>query len=654
MRRLVGHQAVEISLDGEGESWVVKCVLERVLGPVATLAACGELRAHVKDRLRAGALGFMTFEHYGAAIALRGAVRAISEQALEFVVLDGVQVAERRKAPRVALETSVRAALLADGVTADPIDTVTANLSVVGALLKRQPGLGEGPWQIELFLPGDATPVRCTGVLVRETPSHVGVTFADLPDADLTRLGEVIADPPPAVRNVRAETVSDETVSDETVSDETVSDASRADVVVSPNTDFELIADSGPDIVFIASAYGSAEYFNQRWVDYTGLPRTSAHGWGWPAILEKDQVDSVARGWREATAGKVPFEHEIRLRRFDGEFRLHRCRALPLVTADRQIVKWIGTFTDIEDQRRLEQSLRAAQRESAESLALLQILQAAAPVGFGFVDRDFRLVEMNETLAAANGAPRDQQLGHLLSETIPGLWSVIRPLCERVLETGEAVVSRETSREGLSDAGHVRTALTSLYAVRVDEEVVGIGVVVVDITERKAADLALRQMAEQDPQTGIYNRAKISRELQRVLGDRADDRDAGALLLLDIDNFHTINESDGHPAGDQLLHSVAQTLSGQFPDPAVVARVGGDEFAVIVPQTTQQQALTAAGELRALLRDLRSAPVHVSIGIASIDAGVSNREAIFANADTARRQAQDAGGDQAVVHTIGT
>lgn len=238
---------------------------------------------------------------------------------------------------------------------------------------------------------------------------------------------------------------------------------------------------------------------------------------------------------------------------------------------------------------------------------------AAAPVGFGFVDRDSRdprsraaggkrprpRFRSSETCGccpttARYGVAREQQLGQLLCEVIPGRWSVMGPLYERVLETGEAIVNRETSGEILSDPGRLHTALTSLYPVRAEQQIIGVGVVVVDITERKAAELALKQIAERDPQTGIYNRAKLRSELQRVVEDPAHDRDLGALLLLDIDNFSTINQSHGHPAGDELLTAIAETLAETFPAPALVARVGGDEFAVILPQATAQQAFTPA------------------------------------------------------------
>jgi len=134
----------------------------------------------------------------------------------------------------------VRASLLADNVPADPIETVTANLSVLGALLSRQPGLAR-------TLADRAVPARGGDAGARHgrpRPPHRSpsrVAFAELTDADLTRLEKAIADAPPAVRKPSAETVSGVS-------------RSAGDVVVSRDTDLELTAESGPDIVFIASS----------------------------------------------------------------------------------------------------------------------------------------------------------------------------------------------------------------------------------------------------------------------------------------------------------------------------------------------------------------------------------------------------------------
>lgn len=132
--------------------------------------------------------------------------------------------------------------------------------------------------------------------------------------------------------------------------------------------------------------------------------------------------------------------------------------------------------------------LRDAQSQSAKSLTLLQTLQSTSPIGFGFVDRDFRIQHMNEPLAAVNGLPRQRQLGSLVADLVPDRWSEIEPLYRRVLDTGEAVINRELQADALAVTGEVRTRLASYYPVRLDDEVIGIGIVVVDITERQEAD----------------------------------------------------------------------------------------------------------------------------------------------------------------------
>lgn len=106
-----------------------------------------------------------------------------------------VSIAERRAAIRVPIETTMRAVLMAGGADATPVETVTVNISTSGALLRAVPGLGDGPWQIELFLPGQSTPVRASATLAPRTEGHVGVAFGDVTAADATRLENVVVGP---------------------------------------------------------------------------------------------------------------------------------------------------------------------------------------------------------------------------------------------------------------------------------------------------------------------------------------------------------------------------------------------------------------------------------------------------------------------------
>jgi PAS domain S-box-containing protein len=135
-------------------------------------------------------------------------------------------------------------------------------------------------------------------------------------------------------------------------------------------------------------------------------------------------------------------------------------------------------------QARRHQELLRADRERAESLMLLETLLSSAPVGFGFLDREFRVQRLNGTLAAITDLPYEQQLGRTVAEVVPELWPRLEPEFRGVLETGEAVVNKAASGQSAAAPGRTAHWLASYYPVRVDDEVVGIGVLVVDVTER--------------------------------------------------------------------------------------------------------------------------------------------------------------------------
>jgi hypothetical protein len=198
MRRLVKNQAVRVDLDAKVD-WEVNCIecrVQSVQGPVATLIPLGEVPDEVQTRLTSGSLCFLTFEHGRAPVALRGvALKEADRDELEFVVVDGIQVAERRSAERTPLVTAVKATPVeADGTPGQTVSTVTSNLSMGGALLLKRPGLSEvSKWRVELFLPGASEHVHCEAVLARETPTHFGVRFVSMQEADQLRIASLLA-----------------------------------------------------------------------------------------------------------------------------------------------------------------------------------------------------------------------------------------------------------------------------------------------------------------------------------------------------------------------------------------------------------------------------------------------------------------------------
>ncbi|HUH15845.1 MAG TPA: PAS domain-containing protein [Gaiellaceae bacterium] len=131
------------------------------------------------------------------------------------------------------------------------------------------------------------------------------------------------------------------------------------------------------------------------------------------------------------------------------------------------------------------------------SYAQLDTLLVSAPVGIGFWDRELRYVRVNDALAAINGLPPGEHVGRTLDEVVGELAPVLVPLYRRVLETGVPVVRTESTDDVALRIGERRHWLSSYYPVRTpDGEVIGIGAVIMEITDRKRADDRLRLLAE--------------------------------------------------------------------------------------------------------------------------------------------------------------
>jgi PAS domain S-box-containing protein len=123
---------------------------------------------------------------------------------------------------------------------------------------------------------------------------------------------------------------------------------------------FRLFADAIPHIVWTAEPDGSIDFVSQRLETYTGFESSQVQGWNWTSTLHPDDVQSAIENWKSALASGAGYEMEVRVKRkSDGTWRWHLDRASPVKNAQGQVVKWVGTVTDIEDQK---QALAAAAR----------------------------------------------------------------------------------------------------------------------------------------------------------------------------------------------------------------------------------------------------------------------------------------------------
>src|ERR1700730_18166969 len=126
--------------------------------------------------------------------------------------------------------------------------------------------------------------------------------------------------------------------------------------------DIRRVLDTIPTLAWSARSDGSADFFNRRWLDFTGLSVEQARDWGWTVALHPDDLKGLVDYWRSVLAAREPGEIEGRLRRFDGVYRWFLFRATPSFDPDGGVVEWFGTNTDIEDRKSAEEALRAPER----------------------------------------------------------------------------------------------------------------------------------------------------------------------------------------------------------------------------------------------------------------------------------------------------
>ena len=250
-----------------------------------------------------------------------------------------------------------------------------------------------------------------------------------------------------------------------------------------------------------------------------------------------------------------------------------------------------------------------------------------------------------------------QVIGFRVADVLPELidQGFVR-LLHRAFQTGEPYVGRAVPIDLQREAAAPREGrfIDLVYQPLRDGQgqITGLFIQGHDVTDahRLSRDVAFQ--AAHDLLTGLYNR----RELTRQMAELEQCSGSHVLLYLDIDHFKIVNDRCGHAAGDALLVELAQLLCTQVSSPNLLARIGGDEFAVVLPHSTLEQAAALAEQLRSSARQLpfiwdgRRYSITLSIGIASFgNSSVTNFSDGLGRADAACFLAKEKGRNQAVL-----
>jgi diguanylate cyclase (GGDEF)-like protein/PAS domain S-box-containing protein len=299
---------------------------------------------------------------------------------------------------------------------------------------------------------------------------------------------------------------------------------------------------------------------------------------------------------------------------------------------------------------RIEDEHAQAERALHEHQARFQSAFGHAPIGMALVDMGGRWLEVNDSLCRTTGYSRDQLLATTLSAITHPEDVDLDGRQMRDLLAGE-ITSYQVEKRYRHAWDHHFWVLVTTSLVR-DEQKRPLYVIsqVQDITERKELARRLEYLIDHDFLTGLLNGRRFEEEVTQEIQRAARYGPGGAVLMIDLDNFKDVNDAFGHLAGDDLLKSVAGALRHRIRQSDILARVGGDEFAVLLPQADAEQAQVVADLIvTALHRHIamlggRSIHTTVSVGVALIDGLDSG--SVMANADRAMYEAKAAGRDR--------
>jgi diguanylate cyclase (GGDEF)-like protein/PAS domain S-box-containing protein len=352
-------------------------------------------------------------------------------------------------------------------------------------------------------------------------------------------------------------------------------------------------------------------------------------------LREEEDLGSYTRGQL--------YESEYRLLTRSGESRWLRDAASIVATEDGQLV-WSGVLTDITERRAMEEALRASEERYRT------VIETASDAFVSLAD-DGTIVEWNRKAEEMFGWSRDQAVGMpLVGAVVPERYrSTYERGFERFLHLGADSVAGSTLEVSAMRSDGSEFPVELSVWVTVSQGAHRINAFVRDMSERKALE-AVTHQAFHDPLTDLANRALFTDRVAAALGRRSESSTTTvAVLLLDLDDFKTVNDSLGHAAGDELLVAVAARLRSCVRPGDTLARLAGDEFAILLEELDDRDAAIAVAKrvgerLEAPFEiDAMEIAVRASIGISLGQGPEARPEDLMRDADVAMYAAKGYG-----------
>jgi len=352
------------------------------------------------------------------------------------------------------------------------------------------------------------------------------------------------------------------------------------------------------------------------------------------ATIESSDRDPVRCGLDNAFTDKSVYSCECRIERPDSTVLVVHLQGNAEVTAPGNIPFMTGTIQDISESRM-----------AAEHLKLLRDAVECLPIGLTISDIHGNISYTNPSEAKIHG----YTVKELIGKNAGQFAATHRRKPVAPIKLQEIGIWQRESVNIKKNGEEFPVRLTSMAVKNLEGSFLGIVTTCEDITNLKNAEQRIHRLAYYDPLTGLPNRRLFLDRLHQALTFAKRDASKVGLFFIDLDNFKDINDTQGHDSGDKLLQEVANRLMHTMRECDTIARIGGDEFVIVLTSITSQETTVHAAE-RVMSIFSNSFDMHdrqifcrASIGIAHYPEDGTDTESLYKCADTAMYHAKREG-----------
>ena len=326
------------------------------------------------------------------------------------------------------------------------------------------------------------------------------------------------------------------------------------------------------------------------------------------------------------------------------ETRIYKAVKKPLFDIDGNVVGMCGISTDITDEKNLQKMVRSQQH-----LLNAVLDNADSYIYMKDIDRTFQYV--NSKVAELFGDSPENIIGKKDTDVLSiEVAEHFHLSDQKVFDTNEKQIIEESSED---ESGELRHYLSTKIPYQLEGGIPALIGFSTDVTELYALKEEFRKQANTDSLTGLYNRRYFTEHAEREFYRAKRHLRIVSLISIDIDHFKNINDVYGHPAGDKVLISVAKCLLPCIRQEDILARIGGEEFSILLPETTLQSSKLVAERIRLNQSNLSivgewkgTIALTVSIGVTCIKFEDDTFDEFFRRADKALYQAKALGRNQ--------